>query len=318
MIRNPHELAHEVFDPPLISVGVLSYKRPHLLCHALNSVASQTYQNLEVLISDNGSNDPEIRVLISSFAARFPNARVFLHEQNRGAFWNFRFVLEQARGPLFVWLADDDYWSPNYLEILAATRGRGRLSLSYSACAPISLETNQTGELVKERGSELRGVRNVLRQTLFDTDSIIYGLFDRSVGVKYAPLLHAWPILPYARKRLPTMEVDFVSYAFLYGLLLEVDFVNASQVGGMHFAISTPRSVAGRPSRGFVAGLLDLVFIFTNIVYLHFLLAVRFIRAAFIARSLPGVLFAPFAASYLFARRVGMAARSWAAKRKQS
>jgi GalNAc5-diNAcBac-PP-undecaprenol beta-1,3-glucosyltransferase len=303
-------------EPPLISVGVLSYRRPHLLCHALNSVASQTYQNLEVIISDNGSNDPEIRTVVSSFTALYPNARVFFHEQNRGAFWNFRFVLEQANSQLFVWLADDDYWSPNYLETLVATRTPGRPSLGYSACAPICLETNQTGALVKERESEKRGVRNVLRQTLFDSDSMTYGLFDRSAGVKYAPLLQAWPISAYARKRLPTMEVDFVSYAFLYGLLLEADFANASQIGGMHFMISTPRPIPDRPSLGFVAGLLDVVFIFASIMYVHILLAVRFVRAAVIAGSLPGVLFAPFAVSYLFARRVGMVALSRATRRR--
>lgn len=297
-------------EPPLISVGVLSYRRPHLLCHALNSVASQTYQNLEVIISDNGSNDPEIRTVISSFTALYPNARVFFHEQNRGAFWNFRFTLEQANGELFVWLADDDYWSSNYLETLTATRVPGRPSLGYCACAPISLETNQMGELVKERGSEKRGVRNVLHQILFDSDSMTYGLFDRSLGVKYAPLLRAWPVSAYVRKRLPTMDVDFVSYAFLYGILLEADFVNASQLGGMHLMISSPRPNPDRPSLGFLASILDNAFILMNIVYVHLLLGTRFVRAALIAGSLRGVLFAPFAVSYLFARRVGMAALS--------
>jgi len=295
-------------SPPLISVGVLSYKRPHLLCHALDSIARQTYQNLEVIISDNGSNDPGIREVVAKFTESHPAARVFFHEKNRGAFWNFRFALEQATGLLFIWLADDDFWSADFLEKLLAARKPGHPSLEYSACVPISLETNETGTPVKERCSEKRGLRNVLRQTLFDTDSVIYGLFDRDVGAKYAPLLRAWPVPAYYQKRLPTIEGDFVSYAFLYGLMLEGDFFNASRIGGIHFTISTPRPAPERTSLGLVRRLFDAASVVVNMVYIHILLSGRFLRAAILARSLPGIFFAPIAAGYLFLRRMAKVA----------
>jgi hypothetical protein len=40
----------------------------------------------------------------------------FHHEQNMGPYWNFNFVLGKAETEYFVWAADDDIWSDNFLE----------------------------------------------------------------------------------------------------------------------------------------------------------------------------------------------------------
>jgi len=289
---------------PLISGGVLSYKRPRLLSYALDSVARQTYPNLEVLISDNGSQSPEIRSVVAEFSERCRGVRAFFHEENRGAFWNFRFVLEQASGGLFIWLADDDFWSPDFVETLFLARADGRPSLVYSACAPFCLERQQAGTSVKERPSEHKGLLNVLRQTRFDSDSVVYGLFDSVIGKKYAVLLRAWPVSGRMLRRFPTLGVDFVSYAFLYGLLLEGDFINASGTGETHFMINSPRATNRRRRPGAIGGLLAASGVMITMAYIHILLSGRFIKAGFLARRPEGILFAPVAAGYLFLRRL--------------
>jgi len=38
---------------PLVTVGVPTYNRPKGLKRALNSLVNQTYQNLEIIVSDN-------------------------------------------------------------------------------------------------------------------------------------------------------------------------------------------------------------------------------------------------------------------------
>ena len=212
---------------PLISVGILSYERPELLKYALDSVASQTIQNLEILISDNCSSNPDVRRVIEKFREKYPDAKIFYHEKNRGAFWNFRFVLGQATAPLFIWLADDDFWSPDFLASLLVARGNSSPSLTYSQAIPYYLEDKTSGVPAKERVSARRGIGNVVRQTGFDSDSIIYGLFDTALCEKFSVLLKVWPVPFQWETRFPTIEVDFTSYAFLYGVLLEADFINA-------------------------------------------------------------------------------------------
>jgi glycosyltransferase involved in cell wall biosynthesis len=268
----------------------------------------QTYPHLEVLISDNCSSNPEVRRVITEFMAKHPGAKVFFQEQNHGAFWNFRFVLQQATGPLFIWLADDDFWSPDFLASLLAARGASCPCLAYSTAAPFDIEDQTCGASVKERVSAKRGIGNVIRQTGFDSDSMTYGLFDTHLGKKYIGLLKAWRVPPYLKSRFPTLEVDFVSYVFLYGLLLEADFINARDFGGVHHMISRPPSVgakASSSSKGTISGVLLVV---GTMAYIHAMLALRFFHAAVLARHPAGAIVAPFAAGYLFLRRIAKAA----------
>ncbi|MFZ4777261.1 MAG: glycosyltransferase family 2 protein [Terrimicrobiaceae bacterium] len=295
-------------EAPLISVGILSYERPHLLQHALNSVAAQTYPNLEILISDNCSSNPDVRKVVGEFLGKRPSAKVFFHEKNRGAFWNFRFVLQQATGPLFIWLADDDFWSPDFLATLVAARGSAVPSLTYSKAVPFDLEDQTPGVPAKERGSAKRGIGNVIRQTGFDSDSIVYGLFDTCVGKRHSAFLKSWPVKTVWKSRLPTMEIDFVSYAFLYGMLLEADFINARDFGGIHYMISRPSSASIPGSTSPQRGIFSILRVVIAMAYIHIMLAGRFFQAAVLARHPAGAIFAPFAAGYLFLRRMAKAA----------
>ena len=288
-----------------ISVGVLSYNRPKLLRNALESVSRQTVAPAEVIISDNASSDPEIDHVVEEFARNHRNAKIFRHDKNRGAFWNFRFVLEEAQSDLFIWLADDDFWSPDFLESLLKVHSDGRPSLVYPRCIPINLETGKHGIAVKERSSRCAGLKNALAQTIFDTDSMIYGLMDTEVARKFTALLTPWPVPGTLARRFPTLTFDFTSYAFLYGLLLKCDFVNARETPAVHFMVDRPVQSNVDKTDWRLFRIPPVVF---TMVYIHVLLAWRFVRAAVIARSPSGVLLAPFAAVYLFLRRLAKAA----------
>ena len=288
-----------------LSVGVLSYNRPELLKNALESVSCQTLTPTEIIISDNGSSDQEVRRIIKKFGHDHKNARIFLHKVNRGAFWNFRFVLEQARGACFIWLADDDFWSPDFLHSLFRARSGTRPVLIYPRCFPVNLSTGERGAAVKERASESAGVLNAARQVLFDSDSMIYGLMDTKVARKFAALLKPWPVPDSLARRFSTLTVDFTSYAFLYGLLLKSDFVNARDTPAVHFMVDRPAQSKPDTTTSRFARVPLVVF---TMAYIHALLAGRFVHAAAIARSVPGVLLAPFAAAYLFLRRLAKAA----------
>jgi glycosyltransferase involved in cell wall biosynthesis len=295
-------------NPPLISVGVLSYERPELLQYSLDSVACQTHQHLEIIISDNASTNPDIRKVIEAFREKYPEAKIFFHEKNRGAFWNFNFVLQQATSPLFIWLADDDFWSPNFLESLLVARGTCSPSLTYSRAVPFHLEDKTLGVFAKERVSAKRGLGNVLRQTQFDSDSMTYGLFDTKEGMKFSSLLKSWPVPLRWKARFPTIEVDFTSYAFLYGVLLEADFINAREWGGIHYMIHRPVSPRCASFQQPMQRLSGVALVIGTMIVIHIMLAWRFCQAALVARHPAGVIFAPVAAAYLFLRRITKAA----------
>ncbi len=123
------------FDAPLVSVGIPTYNRPAGLQRTLQCLVDQTYNNLEIHVSDNCSDTPETEKIVREWQSRDP--RIFYHRQphNRGWDANFKSVLEKARGPFFFWAADDDEWHPDFVaECLAAIGDAGSVMTGmYSA-----------------------------------------------------------------------------------------------------------------------------------------------------------------------------------------
>ncbi len=101
---------------PLVSVGIPTYNRPHGLRRCLEHVISQTYTNLEIIISDNCSSDPEVRTILEQSAAKDSRIQYTIQPENKGITNNFNYVLEKANGAFFLWVADDDWLDENYIE----------------------------------------------------------------------------------------------------------------------------------------------------------------------------------------------------------
>lgn len=156
-----------------VSVGIVSYNRPELLKRAIESAVSQSYRDLEIIISDNGSTDPRVRHIIEQFAANDPRIKCLFHPVNQGAFFTFREALNAATGRYFIWLADDDYWCSEYLAHIAAKAGQSGAALTYGRCEIIDAEQGSDDRVVKEMAtasSRLAAMANFVR---LDTDAVL-------------------------------------------------------------------------------------------------------------------------------------------------
>ena len=98
-----------------VSIGMPAYNRAPSLARAIESVLGQTMPDLELIISDNASTD-ETEAICRRYAAADPRIRYTRHREPIGGFPNFRFVLDAARAPYFMWLPPDDYALPRLLE----------------------------------------------------------------------------------------------------------------------------------------------------------------------------------------------------------
>src|SRR3954469_12901369 len=87
---------------PRVSVGMPLYNGERYLREALDSLLKQSFQDFEVILSDNASTDSTERIC-REFAAGKPNTLFFRQEKNIGAVANFNFVLEKAVGTYFIW-----------------------------------------------------------------------------------------------------------------------------------------------------------------------------------------------------------------------
>jgi glycosyltransferase involved in cell wall biosynthesis len=100
---------------PLVTIAIPTYNRAdYYLQQSLASALSQSYQNIEIIVSDNCSTD-NTQAFVRSFSD--PRLRYFRHDKNIGANNNFNYCLGQARGDYFVLLHDDDLIDEDFVEI---------------------------------------------------------------------------------------------------------------------------------------------------------------------------------------------------------
>lgn len=101
---------------PLITTIIPTYRRPHYLKKAIQSVLSQSYQNFQIWICDNASGD-ETAQIVAEFIKNDPRVRYFCHESNVGMLKNYEFGLSLVDTDFFSFLSDDDVFLPNFYEI---------------------------------------------------------------------------------------------------------------------------------------------------------------------------------------------------------
>ncbi len=130
-------------NSPLVTVIVRSIGREAYLREALDSVALQTYPNIEVLIINaKGEGHPEL----GEWCGRFPLRVCGLGEplpRSRAA----NVGLDNARGEYLIFLDDDDLFYPDHItNLMEALKGNGKLLLAYAGVECKKLQEDGTWE----------------------------------------------------------------------------------------------------------------------------------------------------------------------------
>ena len=97
----------------LISVIIPTFNRVDLLKNAINSVLTQTYSNIEIIVIDDNSND-KTESLIKNLNDNRIN--YIKNKENLKAPLCRNIGINKSRGEFIAFLDDDDIWYPNKLE----------------------------------------------------------------------------------------------------------------------------------------------------------------------------------------------------------
>lgn len=100
---------------PRVSIGMPVYNAATFIREAIDSILAQSYQDFELIITDNASTD-ETQAICTAYAAQDDRVRYHRNSENIGANSNFNFVFTLARGEYFKWAAHDDVLAQTYLE----------------------------------------------------------------------------------------------------------------------------------------------------------------------------------------------------------
>ncbi len=131
----PRANSVQVTQPPQVSVCITHFNRPALLKQAVQSIRLQTHPNLQIVIVDDASTDPEAAVVLDELAHSLgENGIVVRHQANRylGAARNT--AVRHARGEFVFFLDDDDYAHPHQVETLVRTALATRADIVTSFC----------------------------------------------------------------------------------------------------------------------------------------------------------------------------------------
>jgi len=188
-------------DRPVASVCIPTRNRAQWLRHAVNSVVGQTFTDLEIVISNNASDDGTGEVV-----TEFADSRVRFrsHKEVVPMAQNWISAIEPARGKYLAILADDDWWHPEFLK-----RTVNALEADDDAAAAFTDHwLVDQDDLLLERDTDMAAAQRgraslpegrvdfvkaaLLDQSLLTTSS----LFRRDLFPDIGPLVENGPTLP--------------------------------------------------------------------------------------------------------------------------
>jgi glycosyltransferase involved in cell wall biosynthesis len=101
---------------PLVSIIIPTFNRPESLLSAINSVSSQTYKNMEVIIIDDCSQEDMQDVVLRAKKKTNINIFYFKNSNNLGNAGARNQGIKLAKGDYIAFLDDDDIWLPEKIK----------------------------------------------------------------------------------------------------------------------------------------------------------------------------------------------------------
>ena len=193
---------------PLVSVVIPTFDRPDYLRLALNTAVTQTYDNLEIIVRDNASQQD-----IAKLVADFNDPRILYtrNDRNIGQTRNILAALKEASGKYVALLGDDDLWSVDFIDSLLAPM-EAHPNVVVCFCDHEVIDANGRVDVSTTDDWTRRFGRRLLRAGVVrDLEEI--ALMHRSICIMSGALIRrepiAWSTLPDV---LPSNVDVFISY----------------------------------------------------------------------------------------------------------
>lgn len=101
---------------PLISVIITDYNYGQYVAQAIDSVLTQTYPNIELIIINDGSTDDSDSIIRKAIAKKTKHEIKYIHRKNKGIVITRNEGIKLAKGKYFCFLDADDYFNPDFVE----------------------------------------------------------------------------------------------------------------------------------------------------------------------------------------------------------
>jgi len=158
-----------IVSSPLVSICVPTYNNAAYLRQCLDSIAAQTYDNIEVIIGDDGSRDDTLSIA-REYVERY-GFRLHCNEANKGAGETSSILVKMARGEyVAVYHSDDVYASAIVAESVAVLNNDANIGMIGTMANIINGNGNAIGEF------RLHEALKLLRRSKFSFNEIMLGV----------------------------------------------------------------------------------------------------------------------------------------------
>ena len=132
----------------LVSVIMPTYNAGKFLSASIDSILNQTYQNLELLITDDCSTEELTLKILKEYAQRDSRVKVEYLSKNNGPGVARNKSIERAKGRYIAFCDSDDRWFPTKLEKQISLMESKNCSLSCTAYVTCDSNDNETGLVI--------------------------------------------------------------------------------------------------------------------------------------------------------------------------
>lgn len=102
-------------DSILISIVMPAYNAEKTIAESIESVLKQTYQNIELIIVDDASDDRTVSIA-TVYAEKDPRVKILKNKKNAGVAATRNQGIAEAKGQYIALLDSDDLWEADKLE----------------------------------------------------------------------------------------------------------------------------------------------------------------------------------------------------------
>ena len=132
---------------PLVSIVTATFNCEAYILRAIQSVLAQSFQDWEMLITDDCSTDNTVSI-IQALAAQDSRIKCFVLEKNSGAGIARNHSIAQASGRYITFLDGDDKWDSNKLEKQISFMRQNGCTMSYTSYLLCDVNDEVTGIVV--------------------------------------------------------------------------------------------------------------------------------------------------------------------------
>jgi teichuronic acid biosynthesis glycosyltransferase TuaG len=211
-------------ETPFISVVIPSYNAENVIGRTIESVLSQSYENWELLVIDDGSTD-NTRGVVRGFSESDTRINLIALDKNHGAPAAPRNIgVREAQGVWIAFLDSDDIWHPEKLELQLSIVNERKVGFcatsSVSFISDSELEFQRSPKItatdIKFSQQRLKG-RIVNSSVLVKRDYLIKVPLNESPEYKAVEDYHCW--LQILEKLDLCVKIDFplVGYRHVEG-----------------------------------------------------------------------------------------------------